>query len=321
MSNKVRLSNVDRGINAITAFNTYKNTKISEQILIQQLKNNEHLSDMQRQLVEANETNRQILQNQIREIEYKEKQKYYKAFSFNIYEVVNYVETINDSMILSYVMDNYYDKLKSDLIMATDFLDEINDKLFNKQILEKLNSLKLKTDANLSSYLNNVLSKIDTLVDDLNELKEKVDSLQKPEFTDELEKREINEGRILFIVALGIVLCVVPAGLFSDGVIETNYVLFVILIGAVFAYLIYREFMDRNEFAKKKKQYNAEKEDFEKNKVALEQQYEKEILQSKEKILLHPAYSAMEEINIKHPTFEQTISNISDIETTFIKKW
>lgn len=75
----VRLSNFDRGLNVITAVNSYKSRKLIEQILVQQFQNNRHLSDLKRQMSETNAINKQILSNQLKAEEDKEIQKYYKS--------------------------------------------------------------------------------------------------------------------------------------------------------------------------------------------------------------------------------------------------
>lgn len=117
MSNeKVSLSNLDRGIGIFTAVNSYKSRKINEQILVQQFNNNKHLADLKRQMNEANAINKQILANQLKAEEYKEKQKYYKALSYNIFEIVDVISEIEDLMVLNYVLSNYYDKIKTNIL-------------------------------------------------------------------------------------------------------------------------------------------------------------------------------------------------------------
>ncbi|MEQ1732689.1 MAG: hypothetical protein ABL940_03395, partial [Bacteroidia bacterium] len=88
---KVQLSNVDRGIGVFTAVNSYKSRKINEQILVQQYNNNKHLSDLKRQMNEANSINRTILENQLKAEEHKEIQKYYKALCFKLNGVVELI--------------------------------------------------------------------------------------------------------------------------------------------------------------------------------------------------------------------------------------
>ena len=88
----VSLSTFDRSVSVINTYNTYKNRKISEQILVQQRKSNAHLIDMKNQLKVANETNRRILENQIRQEELKEEQKFYKALSYNSNEIIEQLE-------------------------------------------------------------------------------------------------------------------------------------------------------------------------------------------------------------------------------------
>ncbi|WP_134790044.1 hypothetical protein, partial [Flavobacterium psychrophilum] len=170
----VSLSTFDRSVSVINTYNTYKNRKISEQILVQQAKSNAHLTDMKNQLKVANETNRKILENQIRQEELKEEQKFYKALSYNSNEIIEQLEKINDPMVLNYLINGFYEKTKISLLKANDTLEEINDKLFSKQILEKLNEIKEKAEINASVYSANILNNIDNLLLDL---KQKEDEL------------------------------------------------------------------------------------------------------------------------------------------------
>ena len=156
----VSLSTFDRSVSVINTYNTYKNRKISEQILVQQRKSNAHLTDMKNQLKVANETNRRILENQIRQEELKEEQKFYKALSYNSNEIIEQLEKINDPMVLNYLINGFYEKTKVSLLKANESLEEINDKLFSKQILEKLNEIKEKAEINASVYSANVLNNI-----------------------------------------------------------------------------------------------------------------------------------------------------------------
>lgn len=142
----VSLSTFDRSVSVINTYNTYKNRKISEQILVQQRKSNAHLTDMKNQLKVANETNRKILENQIRQEELKEEQKFYKALSYNSSEIIEQLDKINDPMVLNYLINGFYEKTKSSLLKANDSLEEINDKLFSKQVIEKLNEIKEKAE-------------------------------------------------------------------------------------------------------------------------------------------------------------------------------
>ena len=175
----VSLSTFDRSVNVINTYNTYKNRKISEQILVQQRKSNAHLTDMKNQLKVANETNRRILENQIRQEELKEEQKFYKALSYNSNEIIEQLEKINDPMVLNYLINGFYEKTKTSLLKANETLEEINDKLFSKQILEKLNKIKEKAEINASVYSANILNNIDNLLLDLKQKENEITNIKK----------------------------------------------------------------------------------------------------------------------------------------------
>ena len=201
----VSLSTFDRSVSVINTYNTYKNRKISEQILVQQRKSNAHLTDMKNQLKVANETNRRILENQIRQEELKEEQKFYKALSYNSNEIIEQLEKISDPMVLNYLINGFYEKTKVSLLKANETLEEINDKLFSKQILEKLNEIKEKAEINASVYSANVLNNIDNLLLDLKQKESEITHIKKADIKEAKikDKWKTNPFRILGIVVFG----------------------------------------------------------------------------------------------------------------------
>lgn len=347
---KVRLSNIDRGISVFTAVNTYQSRKLNEQILNQQYKNNNHLSALRSQMSEANAINKQILANQLKAEEHKEAQKYYKALSFNLFETIDLISKIEDKMVLNYVLTNFYDKIKSNVIEANDQLDEIVDKSYNKQSLDKLNVIKTKSDETIEIFRSNVLNKVDSLIADFKVQELKFSSIKKPEFVadkkTELVERNIgrkrtNGFRTFGIVVLGLItaffLLIALVGLATGGIRDMLIILLPAIPFAIpFIILLRKEIKWRNEFNavdKKQKQQRLEFEkekneleqkyqvEFEKKKNELEQKYQETIQKEKEKLLNHPVYNAMAEISENHPTFDKSLTDITELETTFAKKW
>ena len=322
----VSLSTFDRSVSVINTYNTYKNRKISEQILVQQRKSNVHLADMKNQLKVANETNRRILENQIRQEELREEQKFYKALSFNSNEIIEQLERINDPMVLNYLINGFYEKTKASLLKANDTLEEINDKLFSKQILEKLNELKSKTEINASVYSANVLSKIDNLLLDLKKKEEQISNIKKADVKEVKikDKWKTNPFRILGIVVFGLLSFLMFISIFLPSSSTTDFVMKIVvfLFFAIPLFLLIRkERKWRKEFSEYKMSQNQKREN-EKNKMLeIEQEYQQEIQKHQEMLIQHPAFIAMQEINAKHPTFETNTTTISEIEKSFLNKW
>jgi hypothetical protein len=329
MSNdiKVKLSNVDRGINVINTYNSYKNRKVSEQILVQQKQNNRHLIDMKMQMQEANATNRKILENQIRELEQKEEQKYFKALSFNTNEIIERLGKVDDPMVLNYLIANFYDKTKNNLISANDTLEEINDKLFNKQILDKLNAIKNRVDQNAGNFSDNVLSKIDNLLLDLKEKEKQVTQIIKPDFKEKKirDKWKVNVLRVFGIVVLGLIFLFFLLGTLVAPANSNEYyimeITFLLLSGIPLFFLVRKERKWRKEFAIYKAEQDKKRNEEKNKKLEIEQQHEEELIRHKEILLNHPVFNAIQEINLNHPTFEPTTKEITELESNFLKKW
>lgn len=324
----VRISNIDRGIGIFTAVNSYKSRKINEQILNQQYDSNRHLSDLKRQMNEANAINKQILANQLKAEEHKEAQKYYKALSFNFFETVDVISKIDDLMVLNYVFTKYYDKIKFNIIDANDRLDEIGDKTFNKQTLNKLQSLKIIADSKTSEFTGNTLNFIDNYLADFKKEKARIDSINKPDFKIEIiKRRRVNILRTITIGILGIftiIMAIGSIGVLKDTWDTTILIIYIIIISASaipFTLLIRKELKWRKEYDEFTNKELKRQTDFEKRKIELEKQYKSTILNENETLSNHPFCKAMIEINKNHPTFDKSLSAIIEIEETFVKKW
>ena len=322
----VSLSTFDRSVSVINTYNTYKNRKISEQILVQQRKGNAHLTEMNKQLKVANETNREILKNQIRQEELKEEQKFYKALSYNSNEIIEQLEKINDPMVLNYLINGFYDKTKSSLLKSNDTLEEINDKLFSKQTLEKLNLLKEKAEINTSVYSASILNQIDNLLLDLKEKEDEITNIKKVDFKEAKirDKWKTNPLRIFGIVVFGFLSFLMFISIFLPSSSTTDLVMKIVVFlffAVPLFFLIRKERKWRKEFSEYKISQNL-KRDNEKNKaLEVEQKYNEELQKYQEMLMQHPAFIAMQEINAKHPTFEAITNSISETEKNFLKKW
>ena len=79
----------------LNIYQSYTLTKVSEinkQSLIAAYAQNEQLNKLNKELSRANRTSDQILRNQIKEIELREKQRYYKNLTFNLSQVMTSLE-------------------------------------------------------------------------------------------------------------------------------------------------------------------------------------------------------------------------------------
>ena len=124
------------------------------QILREIGRTNRQLNALHEQLKKANNTHKASLQLQISEVEKKEEQKFYKAFSYFLSQIVDQFSKIEDITVLNYFMERYYQKVKDNLIVSNDNLDEIHDKLYTKEALDKLEENKQRSLRKLEEYKN-----------------------------------------------------------------------------------------------------------------------------------------------------------------------
>ncbi|MCB5973072.1 hypothetical protein [Flavobacterium psychrophilum] len=323
---KVNLSTFDRSVNVINTYNSYRNRKVSEQILVQQYKSNAQLTAMKNQLKEANETNRRILQNQIRELELKEEQKFYKALSYNNNEIIEKLQNVNDPMVLNYLINGFYEKMKSSLVKANDTLEEINDKLFNKQVIEKLELIKQKSDKTNEDFKKNKLYRIDDLLIEFKSKEDEINNVRKIEYQEKTikDKSETNVLRLFGIIILGFLTFVYGINLFINkiGTTDFNLMLLLFLIVSIpLFFLIKKDRKWRKNFLQYKNTQNQKRQNEFLKKKEIEEQENNKLEERTEMLLNHPAYLTLQEINRNHPTFEETTFNVTNLEANFYKKW
>jgi len=321
-----RLSNFDRAIGIVTAVNSYKSRKINEEVLLQQFKSNRHLTDLKRQLDEANQINKQILASQLRAEENKEAQKYYKALSFSLFETTETIAKIEDQMVQCYVLKNYYDKIKFGVVEANNYLEELVDKSFNKQTVDKLTSIKIHTDSKSAEFKSSVLSKIDAYLEDYRASEARVLAIAKPAFLMEAPARKrIDVSRTFCIIVLGILILFFSlaalgtiVGPNSDGLLLPCFLVAVLAIP--FSMFLRKEIRWRKEYDQFRQNEFIRLHNDAKIEKELLHEHELRIKKEKENLLSHQFCAAMTEINEIHPTFEQSVSELLEINSSFDKK-
>jgi len=172
MADNITLSNFDRIINIHQSVKLAQITDLNKAMLYTQLQQNHQLNALNRQLAEANNLNRQILENQISQIKREEEQRFYKALVFNCIEIVEKIETIKDDMLKSYFVNIYKEKLKSNLENGKELLEELSDKTETKKQIERLTSL---VSIYSSIFSNSPFAKLNDLISDYKNLEASFD--------------------------------------------------------------------------------------------------------------------------------------------------
>lgn len=175
--------------NLLEIYKVYSLEKIAalnKQNLAMQYEQCGQLVALQKQLKAANSTSREILRNQVKELERQEKVRYFKNLIFNINEVVEKLENIDDNAFCYYVCSGLLTPMNYLSKECLDGLEDLQDKGYVKQVIKRIESLQLNMNTLSGIYIDSCWHKYD-------DLKVKNNSL---DINKRIKELEINKGKI-----------------------------------------------------------------------------------------------------------------------------
>lgn len=132
---------IDRILNIYQAYSITKISAINKQMLIAQYAQCEKINAIQKQLDVANSVSRRILENQLKEIQQRETQKYYKNLAFKMSEAFEKIISVTDINLQTFLCSIILDKLLANIKECQTNLEEIRDKEYCKDLINKCNTL------------------------------------------------------------------------------------------------------------------------------------------------------------------------------------
>lgn len=164
MTEKLSLSTFDRLINIHQSVKLEQVVELNKELLSAQLRTNQKLNALNNQLAEANNLTKQILANQISELKREEEQRFYKSLSYYSVELIDKIENIEPIQLKAYFAKRFYAKLKGNLENAKENLEEIANKTFASN---SINRLSLFSNYITSpEFANSILYNLEYLIDD-----------------------------------------------------------------------------------------------------------------------------------------------------------
>ena len=141
----------------LNLYQSYTLTKVSElnkQSLIALYAQNEQLSQLNEELTRANRTTEQILRNQIKEIEQKEKRRYFKNMTFNLSQALDLLENEENVNFRLFASGLFLSPIRDMAKDAVQELEEIADKEYAQNIVKRTNVLTGSDKTIYESYKN-----------------------------------------------------------------------------------------------------------------------------------------------------------------------
>lgn len=311
----------------LNIYQSYTLTKVSEinkQSLIAAYAQNEQLNKLNKELLRANRTSDQILRNQIKEIELREKQRYYKNLTFNLSQVMTSLENednVNFRIFASGLFLSPVCNMAKDAIQE---LDEIADKEYAQNIIKRAHSLSDNDKAYIESYQDSpwatvldTKSKINSGItkEIRNKKKEiRLTTIRKNEAYKKEEQKVKNEkGCVGCLAGIVIIFGLAFVGTIVTHDYEATLGSTYILVPAIFLLLalVYTRKTEKN------KDTNNVKTKFSEVEVIKEElnKLSDELLQlQQDKTRLTTQYNELlQEINLDYPKWESKLSEIAEI--------
>ncbi len=113
----------------------------SQAILEEQKRTNLELNRLRQQMAHANAMQQQMLQNQIRDIEERETQKFYKLRSFKLNQLVTSIDSLTDINQKAFTYYVFKDAIMQNATDAQNNLNEIGDKEYCNTIISKVRDI------------------------------------------------------------------------------------------------------------------------------------------------------------------------------------
>lgn len=225
---------IDRILNIYQAYSITKISAINKQMLIAQYAQCEKINAIQKQLDVANSVSRRILENQLKEIQQRETQKYFKNLAFKMSEAFEKIISVTDINLQTFLCSIILDKLLANIKECQTNLEEIRDKEYCRDLINKCNTLldniSIRHDYlnssfyimqnNEQDYNNKVSDKKNILKAkriELNEKKYTLKNLINRELAERKTKRGCSMGCLVIIGFILIMFLIAQIGMTLDN--------------------------------------------------------------------------------------------------------
>ena len=296
-----RLLRIHQSVNlvAIRKYNAYMMGYQAEQC--------GQIIQLRKQIDVSNSMTRQILENQLREIQHKESLKYYKTLVYNVREAVNVVADTEDIAFKFFLNHLFSDVFKLHLQEAKENLEEISDKVFCSEVEKVLKVNAEQTLVMKDKYLESAFHTLLDSEDDYGKLQSQLMDEKKKLI---LLEKEYEKNRTLYPKSRdrflpGLVICGIFSALFAWMKI---FVLGLPMV-AIYIYLYHKQ-------KKWKKNYISYLDDFKRKQELLEVDgpfatAKKEYDDLETQLKVHPYIKAKYDLSLEYPMWEEILEKIS----------
>lgn len=313
---------LDTILNIAQSYSLAKINILNKDLLKIQCKQNDQLVKLNKQLSQSNSISNEILKNQIKELKRQEKLRYYKNLTFNLGQTLKTIEDKENTNFKIFLSQLFLPLIESFSKDAVNELEEIGDKEYAQNILEKCKSITNSGKVYETQYYSSPWSRIipaKTSITNYNAEKKikniEVSILLTKHQLDNIEienKKNTNKSKgclISSILFLIVWITLIIAIFLTDDFMTIPAALLLIFIAAIPLVIVIRGKTKKNEPCinenqQKKIELSAKLRDL---------NNELESTRSKEVELLRNYSSIVQEVTIDYPRWEKETQNIFDL--------
>lgn len=245
--------NIDRLLSIHQSYSLEGIKRLNVEMLKAQYAQCEQLTQLQKQIDQENKISMQILRNQIREIENREQQKFYKAMVFNLAIFCDHIEKIEPITLRAFILPMYATYIEGAAKDAMEHLEEIPDKTHCQSILDHLQKITAEVETCLPEYQQSGFAQLVPLKAQLEQDREVLEQ----EF--EEEKKQI-EAPLIKVVQRADTPSKHRTSVWIWGLLTILFLIVFLPVGVIFGCLFFREL---NKSNRGKEQVTAAKPQYE----------------------------------------------------------
>lgn len=299
--------NIDRLLNIHQSYSLEGIKRLNVEMLKAQYAQCEQLTQLQKQIDQGNKISMQILRNQIREIENREQQKFYKAQAFNLAIFCDHIEKIEPITLRAFILQMYTSYVEGTAKDAMEHLEEIADKAHCQSILDHLQTISSGIKTYLPEYRQSGFAQLVPLKKKLEQEREVLEQ----EF--EAEKKQINAPLTEVVQRINQPDKHHVLYLWIWGLLTIAFVFIFLPIGLIFGCLFLREWFKSskaNEQIRAAKQQFENLEDVKTAKTECMNVYLMKVRKMEQE---HPYTHTLEQLSAQYPGWQQELETVYDL--------
>lgn len=133
---------MSNALDILEIYSLEKTAALNKQSLAMQYEQCGQLRALHQEVAAANGISRELLRNQVRELERQERIRYYKTLIFNINEAADKLEGIDDEEFFYFACSIFIDSLAFLASESTKGLEDLQDKTYAKEVCKRIDGLK-----------------------------------------------------------------------------------------------------------------------------------------------------------------------------------